>query len=57
MQEHPLMFCPDIFIEAGNAHRMANSGSEALVFIEIQVGTYFGEDDIVRFEDDFGRTS
>jgi mannose-6-phosphate isomerase-like protein (cupin superfamily) len=56
-QEIPLGVGEHIFIEAGNAHRMANSGSEPLVFIEVQVGTYFGEDDIVRFEDDFGRTS
>jgi mannose-6-phosphate isomerase-like protein (cupin superfamily) len=32
-----------------------NPGDEALVFIEVQMGNYFGEDDIVRLEDDFGR--
>ncbi len=37
-------------------HRIANPGSEPLVLIEIQRGDYFGEDDIERFEDDFGRT-
>ena len=36
-------------------HRIANTGSEDLLFIEVQTGTYFGEDDIVRVEDDFGR--
>ena len=36
-------------------HRVQNLGSEELVFIEIQTGDYFGEDDIERFEDDFGR--
>lgn len=36
-------------------HRMANSGEEPLVFIEVQLGTYFGEDDIERFEDDYNR--
>jgi mannose-6-phosphate isomerase len=36
-------------------HRMANPGTEDLVFIEVQRGSYFGEDDIVRLEDDFGR--
>ena len=36
-------------------HRIANTGTENLVFIEVQTGTYFGEDDIERFEDDFGR--
>ncbi|MBF6208295.1 phosphomannose isomerase type II C-terminal cupin domain [Streptomyces gardneri] len=37
------------------AHRIAATGSEDLVFVEVQTGTYFGEDDIVRLEDDFGR--
>lgn len=40
---------------AGTKHRMANNHSELLVVLEIQTGTYFGEDDIVRYEDDFGR--
>ncbi len=39
------------------AHRVENTGSEPLVFIEVQHGDYFGEDDIVRLEDDFGRVS
>jgi len=38
------------------AHRVQNLGNEALTFIEIQTGEYFGEDDIVRMEDDFGRS-
>ncbi|MCH8863061.1 MAG: phosphomannose isomerase type II C-terminal cupin domain [Proteobacteria bacterium] len=46
-----------IFIGVGSAHRMANPGPEPLVFIEVQIGDYFGEDDIVRIEDDFGRVS
>jgi mannose-6-phosphate isomerase len=37
------------------AHRIENSGTDDLVFIEVQHGQYFGEDDIVRLEDDFGR--
>jgi mannose-6-phosphate isomerase len=38
------------------AHRIANTGTAApLVFIEVQRGDYFGEDDIVRLDDDFGR--
>jgi len=45
-----------IDIPLGAAHRIANSGTQPLVFIEVQLGTYFGEDDIVRLEDDFGRT-
>lgn len=42
-------------IEQGIAHRIANIGENDLVFIEVQLGIYFGEDDIVRLEDDFGR--
>ena len=42
-------------IPAGTRHRMHNRSSGDLVFIEVQHGTYFGEDDIVRVEDDYGR--
>ena len=46
----------DAFIVDQNMpHRIANTGTEELVFIETQLGLYFGEDDIVRLEDDFGR--
>ena len=44
-----------IDIPQGSAHRIANEGRTDLVFVEVQHGTYFGEDDIVRLEDDFGR--
>jgi mannose-6-phosphate isomerase len=45
-------------IAPGDAHRVENPHqSELLTFIETQTGTYFGEDDIVRLEDDFGRTA
>ncbi len=44
-----------IDIPVGAAHRIKNTGTENLVFIEIQQGDYFGEDDIERLEDDFGR--
>lgn len=44
-------------IAVGDAHRVENpDSSELLVFIETQTGDYFGEDDIVRLEDDFGRS-
>ena len=42
-------------IAIGAAHRCENHTEEPVVFIEVQRGTYFGEDDIVRLEDDFGR--
>ena len=43
-------------VPVGVAHRMGNPGKEELVFIEVQLGSYFGEDDIVRIQDDHGRT-
>jgi len=46
-----------IDIPLGAAHRMANLGDELLVFIEVQRGSYLGEDDIERLQDDFGRSS
>ena len=42
-------------IPMGAAHRLENIGDVPLVFIEVQAGSYFGEDDIERLEDDFGR--
>tara|TARA_R110001583_G_scaffold149076_3_gene301010 strand:- start:10873 stop:11247 length:375 start_codon:yes stop_codon:yes gene_type:complete len=36
-------------------HQIKNIGEENLIFIEIQMGEYFGEDDIVRLEDNYGR--
>ena len=42
-------------IPVGAAHRAENTGDSEFVFIEVQHGESFGEDDIVRIEDDFGR--
>lgn len=44
-------------IPVGTAHRVENTGDVELVFVEVQHGVSFGEDDIVRIEDDFGRDS
>lgn len=44
-------------VAVGAAHRMTNTGGDELVFIEVQHGDYFGEDDIERLEDDFGRSA
>ena len=43
------------FIPIGTRHRLANVRNEPLVVIEVQCGEYVGEDDIVRFEDQYGR--
>ena len=53
--EYELSEGDSIDIEIGQAHRCENRGATPVVFIEVQHGTYFGEDDIVRLEDDFGR--
>jgi mannose-1-phosphate guanylyltransferase / mannose-6-phosphate isomerase len=44
------------YIPAGHKHRLENPGVVELVMIEVQSGEYLGEDDIVRFEDIYGRT-
>ena len=53
--EHVLGSGEAIDIPRGSAHRMANQGDGDLVFIEVQMGDYFGEDDIERLDDDYGR--
>ncbi len=45
----------DIALRA--VHRVQNKGTEDVVFIEVQLGDYFGEDDTERLEDDYGRIS
>ena len=44
-----------VFVPAGICHRLANSGKIPLIVIEVQIGEYLAEDDIERYEDDFGR--
>ena len=44
-----------VLIPQGVKHRIENRDQEKVVFIEVQTGTYFGEDDIVRIEDDYNR--
>ena len=43
------------FIPLGSVHRLHNPKQETLVIIEVQTGSYLGEDDIVRVEDAYGR--
>lgn len=44
-----------VFIPVQAKHRIRNTGAQPLTFVEVQLGTYFGEDDIVRYEDSYGR--
>ena len=43
------------YIPLGAKHRIKNVGEDLLVFVEVQTGTYFGEDDIIRLQDDYER--
>lgn len=45
-----------IHISVGALHRMENIGKDILEFVETQIGEYLGEDDIIRYQDDFGRS-
>jgi mannose-1-phosphate guanylyltransferase len=54
-QEHLLAENQSIYIPLGSTHRLTNPGKVDLQLIEVQTGSYLGEDDIVRFEDKFGR--
>ena len=44
------------YIPQGSKHRLQNPGKIPLILIEVQSGSYLGEDDIVRFEDKYGRS-
>jgi len=54
-QELILKLNESTFIPAEHKHRLENIGEELLVMIEVQTGSYLGEDDIVRFQDVYGR--
>ncbi len=56
-QELTLEVNESTFIPATHKHRLENIGTEQLVMIEVQTGSYLGEDDIVRFSDVYGRVS
>ena len=44
-----------IDVPLGAKHRLANEGDDEVVIVEVQLGSYTGEDDICRLEDDYGR--
>ncbi|MEQ1723732.1 MAG: mannose-1-phosphate guanylyltransferase/mannose-6-phosphate isomerase [Pseudobdellovibrio sp.] len=54
-KEHVLKQGEHVFIPQGTKHRIMNRTTSLVEFIEVQVGTYFGEDDIVRYQDEYGR--
>jgi mannose-6-phosphate isomerase-like protein (cupin superfamily) len=56
-QEVHLKVNEDVLIPRKTKHRIANRADELLVFIEVQCGSYLGEDDIQRFDDDYNRAA
>lgn len=54
-QEIELCVGMSVCIEVGKKHRMENKHDFPMTFIEVQTGTYFGEDDIIRYDDIYGR--
>lgn len=52
---HDLATGQTVEVAVGTKHRIENPGTVELAFIEVQTGDYFGEDDIVRLDDDYGR--
>jgi len=53
--ENTVSYGDSIKIPLNTKHRIQNTSNENLVFIEVQTGEYFGEDDIIRIEDDYNR--
>ena len=58
LDDHDTFHCKGDVIEVGfkQKHRVRCISDEDLIFIEVQLGTYFGEDDIVRHSDDYNRS-
>lgn len=54
-EEHTVGYGQSIFIPQGAKHRIENRGEVLVEFVEVQTGTYFGEDDIIRIQDDYNR--
>ena len=55
-QQHLLTENESIYLPLGSVHALENPGKIPLELIEVQVGSYLGEDDIVRLQDRYGRT-
>ena len=54
-EEKTIKVSDHVFIPKKAKHRIHNLSDDPLVFVEVQTGEYFGEDDIVRYADDYGR--
>ena len=54
-KEYPATYGSYYHIQVAETHRLTNTGEEELALIEVQIGNYLGEDDIVRLQDSYGR--
>ena len=54
-QESVLTRQQSIYVPVGAVHRLENLGADVLEIIEIQIGSYLGEDDIIRYQDNYAR--
>ena len=55
-KEIHLSYGESIFIPQGAKHRIMNLSDKPVVFVEVQTGSYFGEDDIIRLDDEYERS-
>ena len=56
-EEFKLKVNQSIFIKAGQNHKLSNLTKEPLILVEVQTGSYFGEDDIIRISDVYNRVN
>lgn len=56
-EEEITLYAGDVIkIPVESRHRIKNNGDTLLIFVEVQLGSYFGEDDIIRIQDDYNRS-
>jgi mannose-6-phosphate isomerase len=55
-KDNEIKYGKSVKIKKNQKHRVENREKDPLVFIEIQTGEYFGEDDIIRYQDDYKRS-
>lgn len=53
--DREMSYGENVIIKKHQKHRIMNPGIEDLIFIEVQTGDYFGEEDIIRYQDDYSR--
>lgn len=58
VDDQEILIEPGVVVDVplGAVHRLANKGNETLILIEVATGSYLGEDDIIRLQDDYSRS-